>query len=208
MTNSTSMRGGGNNAEAAHVAAVVLAGGQGSRMGGVDKGLIAYQGRPLIEWALAALTPQVDECVISANRNLDVYAAYGHRVLPDTLPDYPGPLAGVLAALQSVVADWLVVMPCDMPHVPADLVARLKDAALHEKVALAIAADDARTHHSCFIVRTDRRDSLAAFLARGERAVRHWQAGLASTTVRFDAASLANLNQPGDLLPKAGAGPN
>ena len=181
------------------VAAVILAGGQGSRMGGADKGLIAYRDRPLIEWALAALRPQVDELVISANRNLDVYAAYGYRVLPDTLPDFPGPLAGVLAAMQAVTADWLAVVPCDTPHLPADLVARMHSAAQSAEVPLAVAADDMRTHHTCFIVRTDQRDNLAAFLARGERAVRHWQAGLASTTVLFDAAGFANFNQPQDL---------
>ena len=181
------------------LAAVILAGGLGRRMGGADKGLLAYRGRPLIEWALAALKPQVDECVISANRNLDTYAGYGHRVLPDTLPDFPGPLAGVLAAMQMVTADWLVVVPCDTPHLPADLVPRLREAAQQAKVPLAIVADDARTHHTCFIVRTDQRDTLAAFLARGERAVRHWQAGLASTTVPFESAGFANLNQPQDL---------
>lgn len=184
------------------VAAVILAGGQGRRMGGADKGLIEYQGRPLIEWALAALAPQVDELVISANRNLEIYAAYGHRVLPDTLPDFPGPLAGVQAALQAVaaaVADWLLVAPCDTPHLPADLAARLLAAALRANVPLAVAADAGRMHHSCFIVRTDQRDNLAAYLARGERAVRHWQAGLPSTTVRFEAACFANFNQPQDL---------
>jgi molybdopterin-guanine dinucleotide biosynthesis protein A len=184
---------------AERLAAVILAGGQGRRMGGADKGLIEYQGRPLIEWAIAGLRPQVDELAISANRNLDIYAAYGHRVLPDTLPDYPGPLAGVLAALQAVVADWLLVVPCDTPHLPADLAARLLGAAQRAKVPLAVAADDARSHHTCFIVRTDQRDHLAAFLARGERAVRHWQAGLDSTTVQFDAACFANFNQPQDL---------
>jgi molybdopterin-guanine dinucleotide biosynthesis protein A len=193
------MSGTGSKSEPARVAAVVLAGGQGRRMGGVDKGLIGYKGRPLIEWALAALAPQVDELVISANRNLETYAAYGHRVLPDTLPDFLGPLAGLLAALQAVAADWLVVVPCDTPHLPADLAARLLEAAQREGVPLAVAADEARMHHSCFIVRTDQRDNLAAFLARGERAVRHWQAGLASATVRFDAACFANFNRPEDL---------
>jgi molybdopterin-guanine dinucleotide biosynthesis protein A len=182
-----------------HVAAVILAGGQGRRMGGVDKGLVAYQGHPLVEWALAVLVPQVDELVISANRNPDIYAAYGHRVLPDTLPGYPGPLAGVLAAMQAVDADWLLVVPCDTPHLPGDLAGRLLAAAQQAGVPLAVAADDARMHHSCFIVRTDQRDNLEAYLARGERAVRHWQAGLASTAVRFDAACFANLNQPHDL---------
>lgn len=184
---------------AERLAAVILAGGQGRRMGGADKGLVEYQGRPLIEWALAALVPQVDELVISANRNLDVYAAYGHRVLPDPLPDYPGPLAGVLAAMQAVAADWLLVAPCDTPHLPTDLVSRLLGAAQRENAPLAVAADDARVHHSCFIVRTDQRDNLAAYLARGERAVRHWQAGLGATTAQFDAACFANFNQPQDL---------
>jgi molybdopterin-guanine dinucleotide biosynthesis protein A len=87
----------------------------------VDKGLIEYRGRPLSEWTLAALAPQVDELVVSANRNLGTYAAYGHRVLPDTLPDFAGPLAGVLAALEAVNADWLLVAPCDTPKLPADL---------------------------------------------------------------------------------------
>jgi molybdenum cofactor guanylyltransferase len=184
------------------IAAVILAGGQGRRMGGVDKGLVDYQGRPLIEWVLAALTPQVDEVVISANRNLDQYAAYGHRVLPDMLPDHPGPLAGVLAAMQAITTDWLAVVPCDTPHLPLDLAARLLDAAQRSGVPLAVAKDDMRTHHTCFIVRTNQRDTLIDYLARGERAVRHWQAGLPSTTVRFDAASLANLNYPEDLSPR------
>lgn len=181
------------------VAAVILAGGQGSRMGGADKGLIAYRGRPLVEWVLAAIASQVEEVVISANRNLDRYAAYGHRVLPDTLPDYPGPLAGVLAALQAVDAAWLLVVPCDTPHLPGDLATRLLAAARHENVPLAIAADDMQMHHTCFIVRTDQRDALAAFLARGERAVRRWQAALPSAEVPFDAAAFANLNRPEDL---------
>jgi len=189
----------GSELESGRIAAVILAGGQGRRMGGADKGLIEYQGRPLIEWALAALTPQVGEILISANRNLETYAAYGHRVLPDTLPGFPGPLAGVLAALESVNADWLLVAPCDTPHLPADLAQRLLAAARQKNVPLAVAADEARVHHSCFIVRTDLRNDLARYLARGERAVRHWQAGLRSTTVRFDAACFANLNQPLDL---------
>jgi len=183
------------------VAAVMLAGGQGSRMGGAGKGLIDYQGRPLIEWGLAVLAPQVGEIVISANRNLERYAAYGYRVLPDTLPGFPGPLAGVFAALDAVTTEWLLVVPCDTPHLPADLALRLLGAAQLEGVPLAMAADDARIHHSCFLVHTGQRDHLADFLARGERAVRRWQAQLSSATVRFDAAAFANLNRPDDFSP-------
>ncbi len=193
------MSGATHNPEAERVAAVILAGGQGSRMGGADKGLIEYQGRPLIEWVMMALSPQVDELVISANRNLERYAGYGHQVLPDTLPDYPGPLAGILAALQTVKADWLVVTPCDTPRLPSDLVARLLDSARHAQVPLAVATDESRMHPTCFVVRTDQCDELAACLARGERAVRHWQATLPSVSVRFDAACLINVNHPEDL---------
>jgi molybdopterin-guanine dinucleotide biosynthesis protein A len=183
------------------VAAVILAGGEGRRMGGADKGLVGYRGRPLVEWTLAALVQQVGEIVISANRNLDTYAAYGRRVLPDTLPDFPGPLAGVLAALDAVLADWLLVVPCDTPHLPADLARRLLSAAQQAHVPLAVAEDEGRVHHSCFIVRTDQRATLAAYLARGERAVRLWQAGLASVRVRFDSAGFVNFNRLDDLKP-------
>lgn len=193
------MPGSSNNSAHEGVAAVVLAGGQGRRMGGVDKGLVEYRGRPLIEWLLDVVRPQVDQVLISANRNLDVYAAYGHRVVADTLPDYPGPLAGVLAALQAVDTRWLLVVPCDTPHLPADLVARLLGAAQQAEVPLAIAADSARTHHTCFIVRTDARAALSAFLQRGERAVRHWQASLPMVSVEFDAAGFANINRPQDM---------
>jgi molybdopterin-guanine dinucleotide biosynthesis protein A len=185
--------------DADRVAAVILAGGLARRMGGADKGLLDYRGRPLVEWVLAALTPQVDALVISANRNLDAYAAYGHDVLPDTLPGFPGPLAGVLAALDAVRAEWLLVAPCDTPHLPRDLATRLLAAARHADVPLAVAADEARVHHSCFLFRTDRRVSLADYLARGERAVRHWQATMPGVTVQFPAASLANFNAPEDL---------
>lgn len=181
------------------LAAVILAGGAGRRMGGADKGLVVYQGRPLVEWVLEVVAPQVGEVVISANRNLERYAAYGRRVLPDTLADFPGPLAGVLAALDAVRAEWLLVTPCDTPRLPGDLALRLLGAAQLECVPLAVAEDASRVHHGCFIVRTDQRDNLAAFLAQGERAVRHWQAGIASTRVRFDAAAFVNVNEPGDL---------
>ncbi len=168
-------------------------------MGGADKGLLDYRGRPLVEWVLDALAPQVGEILISANRNLDRYARYGCRVLPDVLADFPGPLAGVLAALDAVDTDWLLVAPCDTPHLPADLARRLLDAAQRQGVALAVAADDAQVHHTCFIMHTSQHENLVAFLARGERAVRRWQAGLATVNVPFDAAAFVNFNRPDDL---------
>ncbi len=183
----------------AELAAVVLAGGQGLRMGGADKGLVDYRGRPLVAWVLEALALQAGEIVISANRNLDRYAATGHRVLPDTLPDFPGPLAGVLAAMRAVAAPWLLVVPCDTPHLPRDLAARLLAAARAAGASIAVAADAARTHHTCFVARTALADDLAATLARGERAVQRWQAMHKPAVVQFDAAGFANFNRPEDL---------
>ncbi len=182
----------------AELAAVVLAGGRGTRMGGVDKGWVDYRGRPLVAWVLDALASQVSEIVISANRTLDRYAATGHRVLPDTLPDYPGPLAGVLAAMRAVREPWLLVVPCDVPHLPADLAARLLDAARAADSPIAVAADPARVHHACFLARTALADDLAAYLARGERAVHRWQAAHRPAVARFDDAGFANFNRPED----------
>jgi molybdopterin-guanine dinucleotide biosynthesis protein A len=183
---------------AADLAAVVLAGGRGSRMGGVDKGWVAYRGRPLIEWVLDALAPQVGEQLISANRSLDRYAATGHRVLVDSLPDFPGPLAGVLVAMRAVAAPWLLVVPCDTPHLPGDLAARLLEGARAAGRPLAVAADDARSHHTCFVVQTRLADDLEAYLAQGERAVHRWQARHAPAVVRFAAEGFVNLNQLDD----------
>lgn len=185
----------------ARVTGVVLAGGRGSRMGGVDKGLVEYRGRPLVEWTLDALRPQVARLLVSANRNLDRYRAYGVAVVTDTLADFQGPLAGVRAALDAVETSWLAVVPCDTPHLPADLVARLLAAADAAGVPLAVAADDARTHSTCFVVRTAERDRLDAFLAGGDRAVRRWMDGVPHVTARFDAAAFANLNRPSDVSP-------
>jgi molybdopterin-guanine dinucleotide biosynthesis protein A len=182
-------------ADANSFAAVILAGGRGTRMGGADKGLVEYQGRPLIEWILDAIRPQVDEVLISANRNLETYAGYGCRVVPDTLPDFPGPLAGVLAAMNSVTAEWLLVVSCDTPHLPDDLLHRLLDAAQAENTALAVAADATRLHHTTMLVKTGLKQDLQQYLQSGGRAVRDWQARHGSTQARFDAAHFANYNR-------------
>lgn len=181
------------------LAAVILAGGRGTRMGGADKGLVEYQGRPLIEWILDVIRPQVDEVLISANRNLETYAGYGCRVLPDTLPDFPGPLAGVLAAMNAVTAEWLLVVSCDTPHLPDDLVRHLLDAAQAENAALAVAADATRLHHTTMLVKTGLKQDLQQYLQSGGRAVRDWQARHGSTLARFDAAHFANYNRLTDL---------
>ena len=107
------------------ITGVILAGGLGRRMGGTDKGLQELRGRPLVAWVSERLAPQVDELLINANQNVERYAAFGDRVVPDQIPDYAGPLAGVHAALSAAAYPLVATAPCDSPFLPADLVFRL-----------------------------------------------------------------------------------
>lgn len=181
------------------ISAVILAGGRGSRMGGADKGLIAYQQRPLIEWGLQALRPQVSEILISANRNLEVYASYTCRVVPDALPNSPGPLAGILAAMDAVTSKWLLVVPCDTPHLPLNLVEGLWQAAQAADVPMAIAADPVRMHYTIMLVQTKLAATLRDYLNSGGRAVRLWQQAFNPAQARFPHGCFHNINTLGDL---------
>ena len=121
------------------ITGVILAGGLGRRMGGVDKGLQNLNGRPLVQWVLDRLTPQVDTVLISANQNLLRYGEFGCPVVPDRIPDFSGPLAGLHAALSQSTSPLLATVPCDSPFLPADLVQRLHSALETEGAELAVA---------------------------------------------------------------------
>ncbi len=116
------------NTNAEQVSCLILAGGEGKRFGGVDKGLVTFENTPFIEHTLAVLEPQVDEIIISANRNIDIYKKYGYRVIPDISDGYRGPLAGIAAGLPQCTNDRILVVPCDMPFLPGNLVERLSNA--------------------------------------------------------------------------------
>lgn len=185
----------------ATITGVILAGGQGRRMGGADKGLQELDGRPMAAHVLERLAPQVDAVLISANRNLDRYAELGCPVLPDTLVGYAGPLAGLQAALARATTPLLVTAPCDSPFLPADLVARLYDALLARQAELAVACADGRAHRAFSLLRRDLLPGLDAFLATGERRVGLWHASLKVTEVDFsdEAAAFGNINTADDL---------
>src|SRR3954471_9424659 len=110
------------------VTGLVLAGGQGSRMGGVDKGLQAFRGKPMVVHVIERLAPQVGEILVNANRNPDAYAGFGHRVIADEIEGFAGPLAGFERGLAHAKGDLVVTVPCDSPFVPADLVSRMRAA--------------------------------------------------------------------------------
>lgn len=182
----------------------VLAGGQGRRMGGVDKGLQLLRGRPLVGLALQRLAPQVGALMVNANRNLDAYAAFGVPVWPDTLPGHPGPLAGFATALAHCETPWLATVPCDAPLFPADLVQRLADAAeaAGARLAYACTVEDGRTQPQPVfaLLNTSLRAGLDRFLAEGGRKIDRWADGEGAVRVAFDdAQAFANANTPGEL---------
>lgn len=184
------------------ITGLVLAGGQGRRMGSQDKGLLPLDGKPLIAWALERLSPQVDEILISANRNLSAYARWGYPVLLDLEPD-GGPLYGVLRGLETAHHPLLACTPCDTPHIPADLAQRLRDALLlRENAVLAVAAWRGRVHRLCFLCRRSIVAQLRAFLEGGGRRVQEWQQTLVAVEVPFDdhsADPFINVNTPAIL---------
>jgi molybdopterin-guanine dinucleotide biosynthesis protein A len=180
---------------------LVLAGGRGQRLGGVDKGLQPWRGKPLVDHALERLAPQVGTVLVSANRNPAHYATRGVRVLADASDDFPGPLAGILAGLRAATTPWLAVVPCDSPRLPLDLVERLADG-LAGSAGAVVQREDGRLEPVCCLLSTALADDLAMYLAEGGRKVEGWISGHAAT-VRFDrpddAAAFANLNTPDDF---------
>lgn len=175
----------------AEVTGLVLAGGNGSRMGGVDKGLQPFRGRPLAARALARLAPQVAAVAVNANRHAGIYAGWGAPVWPDADPDRPGPLAGFLAGLAHASTPWLATVPCDTPDFPADLVARLARAAQEADAPLAMAAvpgpDGRPMAEPVFcLLHADLRPGLADALRTGTRAVRRWAAAHPCALAVFD----------------------
>lgn len=157
-----------------HITGVILAGGRATRMGGVDKGLICLNGRPLIAHVLAALQPQVATVLINANRNVDTYAKMGCRVVPDDQQGYPGPLAGLAATLAQADTPWVLTVPCDGPLVPADLGARLYCALITSAADVATVRDSERVHPVYALVPTRLQNSVRSHLAAGERKMLGW----------------------------------
>ncbi len=176
------------------VTGVVLAGGQGSRMGGVDKGLQPFRGRPMVAHAIERLAPQVDELLINANRNPEAYAGFGHRVIADEIAGFAGPLAGFERGLAHAAGGLVVTVPCDSPFLPRDLVARLRAALEALGVDVAVARTGTQSHPVFCLMRRSVHASLRDFLARGERKIDRWTTALAVAEVAFDDEPDAFLN--------------
>lgn len=190
--------------ETKDITGLILAGGRGSRMGGVDKGLQNHHGVPLAMHALMRLSPQVGELMINANRNLGAYESMGASVWPDTLSDYAGPLAGFLTGLERCETPYLVTVPCDSPLFPGDLVARLARAleAADAEIAMAATMEDGvlQVQPVFCLMRSDVLDSLVRFTQGGQRKIDKWTATLRCVEVPFDEPqAFTNANTPDEL---------
>lgn len=185
------------------VTGLILAGGRGSRMGGQDKGLLAFRGEPLVCQVAHRLAPQVDRLMVSANRSLADYRRLGFEVTTDADPEaFHGPLAGLLAGLLASESEWLAVAPCDAPMLPTDLVARLVRAARegHAEAAYVCVPQEGgepQAHPAHCLVSRLLAASLEGALRSGQRRLMDWLDGVPALRVAFDEPSaFANVNTP------------
>jgi molybdopterin-guanine dinucleotide biosynthesis protein A len=180
------------------ITGLILAGGRGQRLGGVDKGLLPLHGRPLVAHVLARLKPQVGAVVISANRHRERYTEMGCPVVSDALPDYPGPLAGIAAGLRVAVTPYLAVVPCDAPRLPLDLVERLYRALAGAQAEIAIAHDGRHVQPVFALIARTLLPDLLAYLEEGGRGVERWcqRKRLAIADFADEPEGFVNVNEP------------
>lgn len=183
------------------ITGVILAGGLGRRMGGVDKGLTVLNGQPLVRHVAKCLAPQVDELLINANQHADTYAAFGYRVVPDRIAGFAGPLAGLHAALSAASHPLVATAPCDSPFLPDDLISRLFSALTASNAEIAIARTGDQIHPVFCLCRTTILPQLTDFLELGERKFGRFCASLKTVEVAFDEAADAfqNINTRDEL---------
>ena len=167
---------------------IILCGGRGARVGGADKPLLSWHGRPVIETVINRLSPQVTAVIISANRNASTYRGYGYPVVADASDSFQGPLAGVAAALETSTTPGAVVCAGDAPWLPLDIVARLSAARSPDELA-AVGHDGTNLQPLPILLRREVLPSITEFLAGGGRAIRKWLASVPHRVV--DVAELA-----------------
>jgi molybdopterin-guanine dinucleotide biosynthesis protein A len=190
------------------ITGLILAGGRGSRMGGVDKGLQNFNGMPLALHALMRLGPQVETVMVNANRNLSAYESFGASVWPDASADFAGPLSGFLVGLERCDTPYLLTVPCDTPRLPLDLAERLAQALVREDADMAMAAapeinaqgqTELRSQPVFCLMKVAMLESLVAFTHAGGRKIDAWTDQHKTVLVPFDAPhddplAFANVN--------------
>ena len=190
----------------ADITAVILAGGKGRRLGGEDKGLLAFNGRPLVAALIEQLQRQSVNILINANRNAAQYAAWGYPVVADRLDDFQGPLAGFASAMAAVETDFILTLPCDGPRLSEDYVSRFIDAQAGSGAPILVAHDGERLQPVHALLRVDLLPDLQDFLAGGDRKIDRWYARHDFGEVDFSdrAEMFRNINTPADRQSLAG----
>jgi molybdenum cofactor guanylyltransferase len=183
------------------VTGIILAGGQGRRMGTVDKGLKLLRGRTMVAWVAERFAPQVAELIVNANQNLKQYHMLGYHVVSDAVTGFAGPLAGLQRGLAEARYELVASVPCDSPFLPRDLIARLKVALEREDAEVAVAKTGAQPHPVFCLVRKRVLPGLTAFLEGGGRKIDAWYASLKVVEVPFDdePEAFSNINTPEEL---------
>ena len=187
------------------ITGLILAGGRAQRMGGIDKGLIPFHGKPLIESAIAKLKPQVQTIVINANRNITKYASYGYPVIMDETPDFSGPLAGFSAGLKACKTSYLLTSPCDSPllpnHLAESLIAEMERGDFQLVYASTKEINGKVWAQPVFcLMQSNLQDALNQFLQKEDLKIDRWFKELRSSTVIFDdSQAFANVNTPEEL---------
>lgn len=183
------------------VTAVILAGGQARRMGGVDKGLIQLHHRPMIEYVIESLQQQTDHIIINANRNLEIYQDYGFLVVEDDIKDYSGPLAGIASCMKAVTTRYLATAPCDSPFLPKDLIARLYNTLQTESSDISVVHDGDRMQPVFSLIKISLLPSLLDYLSSGEKKIDRWfqQHRLALCDFSDNATAFININTEQDI---------
>jgi molybdopterin-guanine dinucleotide biosynthesis protein A len=181
------------------ITAVILAGGRSRRMGMQNKGLLPLAHQPLVAHVIERLTGQVPHIVLSANDNLDAYRQFGLPVIPDRIPDYPGPLGGIYSVLHSETCEWLITAPCDTPYLPLDYVQRMRAAVTNHDAY--VAHDGVRLQAGCCLLHRRVLPQLEQALAANQFAVYRFLDTIGAQAVDFsdDAAAFINLNTPDEL---------
>ncbi len=183
------------------VTGVILAGGEARRMGGQDKGLLELSGKPMIEYVIKTIKPQVNSIIVSANRNLSKYMDYGFPVISDSFTGYNGPLAGIASCMRVIETILMLSVPCDTPFVPNDLVKRLYKQMEKKQADISVAHDGNRMQPVFSLIKTELFDSLSDFLNRDERKIDRWfaQHKIAITDFSDKPETFININKPEDI---------
>ncbi|VAW52848.1 Molybdenum cofactor guanylyltransferase [hydrothermal vent metagenome] len=186
------------NLDCKKISCIILAGGEGKRVDGRDKGLIPYQGKTLIQHVLDSVAPQTDEIVISANRNITIYKSYGYKVISDSSTQYLGPLAGIAASLPHCKNNWALVVACDMPFLPENLVTTLAEGLSENTVCI---AESNKQLQLAFLIHKKQLPSLSQSLQSKQLSLMRWvQSQKVSIAKNFKPLHFQNINHSGELI--------